>query len=157
MEQLHSVYNTLHSIVAENSMLLTLLGGASLVLFVGTLLAIPWLIMSIPRDYFMHSRPAVFGFGKRHPVIRLVLLIAKNAAGIVCIVSGFVMLFIPGQGLLTMFIGVLLLNFPGKRRLELGLVRQPKIQQGIKWIRRRAGKRPLQLPGERESNSEDEL
>ena len=146
MEQLQSVYNTLHRIVADNSMFLALLGGASLVLFVGTLLAIPLLVVSIPRDYFMSSHAAAFGFGKRHPALRIALLVVKNIAGTLCLAAGFVMLFIPGQGLLTMFIGVLLLNFPGKRRMELRLVQHPQVRHGIDWIRRRAGKEPLRLP-----------
>lgn len=148
MEQVQGVYNTLHRIVAENGMFLALLGGASLVLFAGTLLAIPLLVVSIPQDYFLHPRAEAFGFGKRHPAIRMALLIVKNLAGALCLAAGFVMLFIPGQGLLTMFIGVLLLNFPGKRRMELRLVHYPQIRHGIDWFRRRAGKEPLRLPEE---------
>ncbi len=133
-------------IVQENGTLLALLAGVSMVLFVGTILAIPFLVVSIPSNYFLNERSGGYGFGARHPLVRIVFLILKNVAGIVCVATGFVMLFIPGQGLLTMFIGVLLLNFPGKRRLELRLVRYSRIRKGIDWIRRRAGKEPLQLP-----------
>ena len=148
MDWIKEYYSMIIGFVQENGTLFALLGGVSMVLFVGTIMAIPFLVVSIPRDYFLHERAAVFGFGARHPLVRLLFLILKNTAGVVCVVAGFVMLFVPGQGLLTIFIGVLLLNFPGKRELELRLVRHHQIRQGINWIRHRAGKEPLRLPPE---------
>lgn len=145
MEWIEEFTEPIITIIQENGTLLALLAGASMVLFVVTILTIPLLVVSIPSNYFLHENSGSFGFGARHPFVRLVFLILKNIAGIVCVMAGFVMLFIPGQGLLTMFIGVVLLNFPGKRRLELRLVRHPQIRRGVDWIRRRAGKDPLQL------------
>jgi hypothetical protein len=55
------------------------------------------------------------------------------------------MLVLPGQGVLTILAGITLLNYPGKRRLELWLVRRPAIHRAIDWIRRRAGRAPLEL------------
>jgi len=150
MDWVKEFYSTILELLQENGALFALLGGGALVLFAGTILAIPFLVVSIPHDYFLHERAAGFGFGARHPLVRFLFLILKNAAGAVCVAAGFVMLFIPGQGLLTIFIGVLLLNFPGKRKLELRLVRHPQIRQAINWIRHRAGKEPLQLPPEYE-------
>ena len=151
MDWMKEFYSTILELVQENETLCILLGGGSLVLFAGTILAIPFLVVSIPYDYFFHERAAGFGFGARHPFVRLLFIILKNAAGVLCVTAGFVMLFIPGQGLLTIFIGVMLLNFPGKRKLELRLVRHPQIRQGINWIRHRAGKEPLRLPPEYEA------
>ena len=51
-----------------------------------------------------------------------------------------------GVSLPTLLIGILLLNFPGKRRLEIRLIRVKPLKRGIDWIRRRAGRRPLELP-----------
>lgn len=146
MYRIEQLYQWIIALFSEHAGLLALIGIGSLLLFVGTILAMPLLIVSIPRDYFLYEKAEPFGFYKRHPVIRLVMLVLKNGAGIVLLVAGFVMLFIPGQGLLTMFIGLMLMNFPGKRRLELWLVTYPQIQHGINWIRRRAGREPLQLP-----------
>ena len=47
---------------------------------------------------------------------------------------------------LTLLIGLTLLDFPGKRKLELWLVRRPSIRSAIDWIRTRAGREPLILP-----------
>jgi hypothetical protein len=52
---------------------------------------------------------------------------------------------VPGQGILTILIGVMLLDFPGKRRLERWLVRRPAVFKGINRIRARFDKPPLVL------------
>ena len=146
MYRLEQLYKWIIAFFSEHIGLLALIGIGSLLLFVGTIIAMPLLIVSIPRDYFLHEKAVPFGFGKRHPAIRLCMLVLKNGTGMILLLTGFVMLFIPGQGLLTMFIGLMLMNFPGKRRLELRLVKYPQIQHGINWIRRRTGRDPLQLP-----------
>ncbi|SRR6056297_582874 len=143
MDQMEEFYKSLSTLIWENGEILALIGGVSLLLFAGTIIVMPLLIISIPRDYFVGERSEPYGLGRRHPLIRITVLVLKNLSGLVFIAAGFVMLFIPGQGLLTMFIGVLLLNFPGKRRLELKLVEKPKIKSGLNWIRRRAGRLPL--------------
>jgi hypothetical protein len=69
--------------------------------------------------------------------------------GAVFLLAGLAMLFTPGQGLLTILMGIMLLNFPGKQRLELAIVRRPAVLKSINWVRGRAGRPPLQLPEKR--------
>jgi hypothetical protein len=52
---------------------------------------------------------------------------------------------LPGQGVLTILAGLSLLSFPGKRRLQLRLLRIPAIHRAIDALRRRAGRPPLHL------------
>jgi hypothetical protein len=73
--------------------------------------------------------------------------VLKNLLGLVFLLGGAAMLFLPGQGLLTMFIGVLLLEGPGKRRFELWLVRKPAVLGALNWLRRRSGAPPLKVDG----------
>jgi len=40
----------------------------------------------------------------------------------------------------------MLLEFPGKRRLELTLIRQPLVLKAVQWLRHRAGREPLEIP-----------
>ena len=54
--------------------------------------------------------------------------------------------FLPGQGILTLLVALMLLDFPGKRRLELWLVRRRGLVRGIDWIRERGGRDALRLP-----------
>jgi len=124
-----------------------LLGGISLALFFGSLLALPLLVAAIPEDYFLGTSKDYFKrHYRRHPAVRFGLLALKNLAGVLLLILGAVMLFTPGQGLLTLFMGLLLINFPGKRKLELYLIRREGVARGVAWIRRKAGAKPLLLP-----------
>ena len=55
------------------------------------------------------------------------------------------MLALPGQGILTIITGLLLLNFPGKYQAERWLLKRRYVYQVIAWIRRTAGKPDLLL------------
>ncbi|NMD40555.1 MAG: hypothetical protein GYA83_07175, partial [Deltaproteobacteria bacterium] len=79
-------------------------------------------------------------------VFRLFSVVLKNVLGLVLIMAGFIMLFIPGQGVLTILVGMTLVSFPRKRALEMRLVRRPQVLRAVNWIRRRSGKEPLILP-----------
>ena len=39
-----------------------------------------------------------------------------------------------------------LVEFPGKRRLELWIARRSTVQRAIDWLRRKAGRPPLRYP-----------
>jgi putative transmembrane protein PGPGW len=68
------------------------------------------------------------------------LLIVKNTIGIILIVAGIIMLALPGQGILTMLVGLVLIDFPGKYQAERWVVERKFILQSINWIRSKAGK-----------------
>lgn len=121
--------------------------GLSLVLFVGSLIAMPMLLARLRADYF--ARPDVDGEGwlRRHPAVRIVLLAVKNVFGLALLAAGLAMMVLPGQGIITILIALTLLNFPGRRRLELHLIRQRHVRGAVDWIRRRAGSPPLIVPG----------
>ena len=73
----------------------------------------------------------------------LLAKLLKNTAGVVFLTAGVAMLVLPGQGLLTILLGLMLINFPGKRRFELALIRRRPVLKSVNWIRRRAGREPL--------------
>ena len=115
-----------------------LLGLGSIVLFVVTALLIPWIIIILPVDFFVriHAR----SFRGRHPLIAFLLVILRNALGAVLLLAGFIMLFIPGQGLLTILIALALIDFPGKHTLLLRMMSNPRVFGAANGIRRWAGK-----------------
>ncbi|MDA0373319.1 MAG: hypothetical protein O2865_06010 [Planctomycetota bacterium] len=116
---------------------------ASTVMFVGGLLLVPWLIVRMPSDFFLrHDRPKPY----RHPVVHALAVAARNLIGWPLLALGIAMLVLPGQGLLTILVAVALVDFPGKRRVELALVRQKHLHRGIDWLRHRAGVPPLVIP-----------
>ena len=126
---------------AETLIWLTLL---SMVFFIGTLIAIPFILVRLPSDYFDVRVPRPW-MEDHHPVLRLLGHIVKNTVGVIFLFTGFLMLFLPGQGILTMLIGVSMLDFPGKRKLEAVLIGQPTVLSVINGMRRKFNKPPLLL------------
>lgn len=114
----------------------------SVVFFVGTLIAIPFILVRLPPDYFDERHPRQW-MANYHPVLRLVGRIAKNAVGAVLLAVGIVLLFLPGQGILTILIAVSLLDFPGKRYIERRIVGQETVLRAVNALREKYGKPPL--------------
>ena len=64
----------------------------------------------------------------------------------ILIIAGIVMLVLPGQGILSILVGIGLTDFPGKYRLERWLARQPAVFNTMNWIRRKRGVADLESP-----------
>jgi hypothetical protein len=122
----------------------------AIVLFVGSFAAsigiISFILVKLPPDYFQESHPRAFLAGHR-PAVRWAGLIGKNVLGIMLVLLGIVMSFpgVPGQGVLTILLGIMLLDFPGKRRVEQKILGQPKVLEKINRLRHKFSKPPLLL------------
>jgi archaellum biogenesis protein FlaJ (TadC family) len=116
---------------------------ASVVMFVGALVLVPIVAIRLPADYFAHHRRERRRLDGYPQVIRIALLALANVLGYVFILAGIAMLVLPGQGVLTILIGVMLADFPGKYRLERWLVTRGPVLNSLNWLRGRAGKPPL--------------
>ena len=119
---------------------------AAITVFIVTLAAIPVVITLLPCDYFLQTKRAVSK--QQVSFMRLLLTFVKNIFGVLLIVAGIVMLVLPGQGLLTILLGLMLTDFPGKYALEKKLVQVNSVFRSINWIRRKAGKEPMLLPAQ---------
>jgi len=97
-------------------------------------------------DYFVLRRPASATWRARHPLVRGLGHVVKNVVGLLLFATGVAMLALPGPGLLTLVVALSLLDFPGKRRFVLRIVRERHVHRSINWIRRRANQPPLVLP-----------
>lgn len=115
----------------------------SVLAMVLTALITPWLVARIPEDYFVRPRRRDH---TGHWVVRTVVVIAKNALGLVLVAAGTAMLVLPGPGVLTVLGGLALLDVPGKRAVECWMVSRPGARNLIAVLRARAGRPPLQLP-----------
>jgi ABC-type uncharacterized transport system YnjBCD permease subunit len=120
--------------------------GVSIATFLATLAVMPVLLTRIPPDYFSRSRPPQTPWKHYHPVLRMIALAAKNALGIVLVIAGAIMLFTPGQGIITLLIGLALIDLPGKRTLERWIVGRPRVLAAINKLRARYGHPPLEEP-----------
>src|SRR5882762_7118445 len=110
-----------------------LLGGLLFVVsFAISLAIVSFIVVRIPPDYFHKDRPREL-WSDRHPAIRFMGTFAKNALGVVLVVIGILMSIpgVPGQGILTILLGIMLLDFPGKRTLEYKFVSRPPVLKAI--------------------------
>jgi hypothetical protein len=128
----------------------SLLIGAAI--FVGSffinLAIVSFILVKLPADHFNQNRKRKFMAGS-HPALRVLATIGKNLGGVLLVALGVVLSLpgVPGQGLLTILLGVMLLDFPGKHRLEQKLLSRPSIVNAINGLRGRFGKPPLELDG----------
>lgn len=118
------------------------LGIASAAMLVISAMLIPFLIVRLPADFYAENshRRRIF---QDRPLLRMAFLVTKNTLGAVLFIAGVLMLVLPGQGILTIVAALALLDFPGKRSLEMHILHRPAIMKSINWLRQRAGRRPL--------------
>ena len=77
----------------------------SIIFFVVSLIAIPFILVHLPADFFDIRVPRPW-MEDHHPVLRVLGHLLKNIVGAIFLFAGFLMLFLPGQGILTMLIGI---------------------------------------------------
>lgn len=143
LERLHDLLAWLRSQNAGEIALYSI--ALFVVMFTGSLAFTAWIIVQLPATYFLDNHP--HALAERHPAVRWLGLIAKNVAGVALILLGVLLSLpgVPGQGALTILIGLMMVDFPGKRRLERKLVARPAVRRGIDRLRARFGKPPLVL------------
>jgi len=52
---------------------------------------------------------------------------------------------VPGQGILTILLGLIFLDIPGKRPLEARIIKRPAVLSAINNLRAKYSKPPLEL------------
>jgi UPF0716 family protein affecting phage T7 exclusion len=128
------------SLLRDHAWLATGLTVLSIVTLAASVFALPWLVARAPEDFFVQKRRA-----RRHGA-SLARAVLRNGFGVVLVVAGVLMLVLPGQGLLTILVGVSLLDFPGKLAFERYLVQKKQVARALQWLRRRAGQPEFELP-----------
>jgi hypothetical protein len=119
-------------------------------IFVGSFLVnlgiVTVILVKLPADHFSKNRKTKFWSGPR-PALHAAKVIGKNILGIFLVALGVVLSLpgVPGQGLLTILLGIMLLDFPGRESLEQKLLSKPSIVNTINRLRGRFGKPPLVL------------
>jgi hypothetical protein len=122
-----------------------------LVMAVVSTLAIPWMVVRMPRDYFnMPSRPTAY----RGPLAWAIWTL-RNLLALVVLAAGILMLILPGQGVLTILIALMVSTFPGKYRIERAIMRRRSVLRAVNWIRRHYHRPPLNQPHQERSTDAD--
>lgn len=136
------IVHLLLDFVRENKFII---GGVSLAMFLVSIVLVPVFVQTLPSDYFrkrkIRSRPSWVPFP-----LHVLYLVVKNVIGIILIVLGLAMLVLPGQGLITLIVGIILTDIPGERQAFLFVLRRTPVLRGMNWLRERKGIPPFQLP-----------
>ena len=108
--------------------------------------AIGIVMVKIPAHYFSphHERD----FLPDSPwLVRWGAVIAKNIAGVFLILLGIVLSLpgVPGQGILTILLGLIMIDIPGKRPIEAKIIQRPTILAAVNKLRAKYDKPPLEL------------
>ena len=119
------------------------LGSISFLVFIFSLISIKWLVALIPSDYFIEDKRNKYQ--SSYPLTWLISIIIKNIIGYILIIGGILMLVLPGQGLFTIIIGLMLSNYPGKYFIERKFIALPSVLKTINWLRKKSNKPPLKV------------
>ena len=105
------------------------------------------IISFLPEDYFKSENRNLISSvqNSRYPLLKLLVLITKNFFGVLLLLSGILMLVLPGQGILTIITGLVFIDYPGKYKFERKLLRQKGVINSINWIRSRLSKPSLKV------------
>ncbi len=122
--------------------------GLGVGLFLGSLTlsfaSIAIVLVKIPANYF--SSHYTQDFLPDSPwLVRWGAVIAKNIFGVFLVLLGIVLSLpgVPGQGVLTILLGLIMIDIPGKRPLEARIIKRPAVLEAANRLRARYGKPPL--------------
>ena len=136
-------FNSLIEIFNVYKNLILWFGSISLFVFLFSLLSIKWFVSLIPEDYFINKKDSKIKTS--NIFIWYIVLIFKNLIGYSLILGGIMMLVLPGQGLFTIIIGLMMSNYPGKYSIEKKFIAIPAILKSINWLRRKSNKPPIRI------------
>ena len=118
--------------------------GAFLLSFALSFAAIAIVLVKIPANYFSpHYKE---DFMPDSPwLVRWGVVIIKNIFGVILILLGIMLSLpgVPGQGILTILLGLIMLDIPGKRPLEAKIINRPNVLSAANKLRAKYGKPPL--------------
>lgn len=120
--------------------------GLFLVSLLISFLAIGIVMVKIPANYF--STHYKQDFLPDSPwLVRWSAVILKNILGVVLIILGIILSLpgVPGQGILTILLGLIMLDIPGKRPIEAKIIQQPTVLAAVNKLRAKYDKPPLVL------------
>jgi len=118
-----------------------LIATISALIFVASLIFTPFLVSKIPQDYF--TNPKYHQLDIEH-FGHVIAVVARSILGFLLILLGLVMLFTPGQGILAIIVGLFLMEFPGKKRLEHKIIKNEITFKSLNWMREKFNKPPFE-------------
>ena len=120
--------------------------GLFLVSLAVTFGAIAVVLIKVPHNYFSsHYQRDLLPNSSW--AVRWGAVVLKNVIGVFLVLVGLVLSLpvVPGPGLLTILIGLIMIDIPGKRPFEARILKRPTILGPANRLRARYKKEPLML------------
>jgi len=110
-----------------------------------TFVIVAAVVATLPITYFLDEAAAAAG---KRSAWWIAGRIARNVGGVVLIVIGAALSIpgVPGQGLLTLLAGIVLVDFPGRHRAARALARWRGVLPAMNRLRAFLGQPPLAPP-----------
>lgn len=129
------------NLITQYEDMLMLVAVISAIIFVVTLLLTPYLLGLIASNYFTMENPHKLEI--KH-IGHVIAVIVRSVIGLMLLLAGIIMLVTPGQGVISILLGLFLMEFPGKRKLELKIINHDPTFKTLNWLRAKANKPPFE-------------
>lgn len=137
-------YNKIATYLIENfgANFIILIISLTTIASIAYFIVISYIITQMDKRYFIRNKTYVEDPAQPSGPAYVIKSI-KIIVGVFLLVCGVLMLVLPGQGLITMLIGLSLLPFPGKNKMEQNLLARKSVRSSLNWIRNKANKDPF--------------
>lgn len=121
---------------------LPLLSISGFAIAIVSAIALPWVLVHIPANYFITAPKTK---QNRSPLGWLIWLL-RNSLAIVLLIVGLLMLVLPGQGLLMILIALGISTSRHKYSLERSIISRKNVFRTVNWIRKHFHRSPIIHP-----------
>lgn len=110
----------------------------SIVLFVASLLFVVYWLVQVPADYFVSEHST----NKSGPEL------LRSVLGFILVVMGVLMLVLPGQGVVTMVIGFLMIDTKWSKKYAEKILKKKNVKRTINNLRKKFRREEMQFKKE---------
>ena len=130
--------------ISDYNQIIQWAGIVSVFLFFLSLFLLKYVILRLPEDYFITAS----SISKSHPKNpqKIIVRVAKNAVGFLLTICGIILLFTPGQGMITILIGLCLIDLAIVNQFKKKIINNSKVQKALNWIRTKKSVKPFNFP-----------
>ena len=126
--------------ISDYNQIIQWAGIVSVFLLFLSLFLLKYVILRLPEDYFITASSI-----SKSPQ-KIIVRVAKNAVGFLLTICGIILLFTPGQGMITILIGLCLIDLAIVNQFKKKIINNSQVQKALNWIRTKKSVKPFNFP-----------
>ena len=130
--------------ISDYNQIIQWAGIVSVFLFFLSLFLLRYVILRLPEDYFITASSISKSHSKSPQ--KIIVRVAKNTVGFLLTICGIILLFTPGQGMITILIGLCLIDLAIVNQFKKKIINNSKVQKALNWIRTKKSVKPFNFP-----------